>query len=63
MKRNYLEWILITAGSAIIGALAVEAYKKHKARLEAEKAQKAVPNEILIIDKLWWSEAYQILRI
>ena len=52
MKRNYLEWILLTAGSAIIGALAVEAYKKHKARLEAEKAMKAVPNEILIIDKL-----------
>ena len=52
MKRNYLEWILITAGSAIIGALAVEAYKKHKARLAAEKAQTAVPNEILIIEKL-----------
>ena len=52
MKGNYLEWILITAGSAIVGALAVEAYKKHKARLEAEKAKAAIPNEILIIEKL-----------
>lgn len=52
MKRNYLEWILITAGSAIVGALAVEAYKKHRARMAEEKARKAVPNEILIIDKL-----------
>ena len=52
MKRNYLEWILITAGSAIIGALAVESYKKYKARLEAEKAKAAKPKEILIIDQL-----------
>ena len=52
MKRNYLEWILITAGSAIVGALAVEAYKKHKARLAAEKAQAAKPKEIVIIESL-----------
>jgi len=52
MKRDYLEWILITAGSAIIGALAVEAYKKHKARLAAEKAQAAKPKEIVIIESL-----------
>lgn len=52
MKRDYLEWILITAGSAIIGALAVEAYKKNKARLAAEKAQAAKPKEIVIIEQL-----------
>ena len=52
MKRDYLEWILITAGSAIIGALAVEAYKKHRARLAAEKLQAAKPKEIVIIEKL-----------
>ena len=52
MKRNYLEWILITAGSAIIGSLAVEAYKKNRARLEAEKAKAAKSKEILIIEQL-----------
>jgi len=52
MKRDYLEWILITAGSAIIGALAVEAYKKHKARMAAEKSQAAKPKEIVIIEQL-----------
>ncbi len=52
MRKLNLEWILITAGGAIIGALAVDAYRKHKARIAAEKAQKAIPNELLIIDKL-----------
>ncbi len=52
MKKNYLEWVLITAGSAIVGALAVEAYKKHKARRDAERAKAGVPAEILIIEKL-----------
>jgi len=52
MKRNYLEWILITAGSAIVGALAVEAYRKHKARMAAEKASAAKPKELLIIEQL-----------
>lgn len=52
MKKNYLEWILITAGSAIVGALAVDAYKKHKARRDAEKARAGVPAELLIIEKL-----------
>lgn len=52
MKKNYLEWVLITAGSAIVGALAVDAYKKHKARRDAERAKAGVPAEILIIEKL-----------
>jgi hypothetical protein len=52
MKKNYLEWVLITAGSAIIGALAVEAYKKNRARIAAEKLQAAKPKELLIIEQL-----------
>lgn len=52
MKKNYLEWILITAGSAIVGALAVDAYRKHRARMAAEKANAAKSKEILIIEKL-----------
>jgi len=52
MKRNYLEWILITAGSAIIGALAVEAYRKHRERMAAEKASAAKSKELLIIEQL-----------
>jgi hypothetical protein len=52
MKRNYLEWFLLTAGGALVGALAVEAYKKHRARRDAEKLQAAKPKEILIIEQL-----------
>jgi hypothetical protein len=52
MKRDYLEWALITAGGAILGALAVEAYKKHRARRDAEKLQASKPKEILIIEQL-----------
>lgn len=52
MKKNYLEWLLITAGSAIVGALAVDLYKKHKVSKEAEAAKAGIPKEILIIEKL-----------
>ena len=43
MKRNYLEWFLLTAGGALVGAFAVDLYRKHKA---------AKPKEILIIEQL-----------
>ena len=52
MKRNYLEWALITAAGAIIGALAVEAYKKQRAKMDAAKASAAKPKELLIIEQL-----------
>jgi hypothetical protein len=52
MKRNYLEWILITAGSAIIGALAVDAYRKHLRKQRGDRLKAAKPKEILIIEQL-----------
>ena len=52
MKTNYFNWFIATAAGAIVGTIAVEAFKKHRARMADEKARKAVPNEILIIDKL-----------
>lgn len=52
MKKGYLEWLLLTAGGAIIGAIAVEQYRKYKATKAAEAAKAGVPKEILIIEKL-----------
>ncbi len=52
MRKLNLEWILITAGSAIVGALAVDLYRKHKAAKEAAQAKSNVPKEFLIIEKL-----------
>jgi hypothetical protein len=52
MKRNYLEWFLLTAGGALVGALAVDLYRKHKAAKEAVQAKSNVPKEFLIIEKL-----------
>jgi hypothetical protein len=52
MKKGYFEWLLLTAGGAIIGAVAVEQYRKFKERKAAEAAKIGVPKEILIIEKL-----------
>jgi hypothetical protein len=52
MKKGYLEWLLLTAGGAIVGAIAIEQYKKYKERKAAEAAKIGVPKEILIIEKL-----------
>lgn len=52
MKKVNLEWLLFTAAGAIIGTIAVDAYKKNKARIQAEKAKSGIPNEILVIEKL-----------
>jgi uncharacterized membrane protein YebE (DUF533 family) len=52
MKKNYLEWILITAGSAIVGALAVDAYRKYRAKQNEDRIKAAKPKEIVIIEQL-----------
>jgi hypothetical protein len=52
MKKGYLEWLLLTAGGAIIGAIAVEQYRKYKADKAAEALTAAKPKEIVIIEKL-----------
>lgn len=52
MKSNYLNWFIATAAGAIVGTIAVEAYKKHRARIAAEKAASSNPKEILILEKL-----------
>jgi hypothetical protein len=52
MKKGYLEWLLLTAGGAIIGAIAVEQYRKYKTAKAAEAAKAGVPKEIIILEKL-----------
>lgn len=52
MKKNYLEWALITAGSAIVGALAVDAYRKYRAKQNEDRIKSAKPKELLIIEQL-----------
>ena len=52
MKTNYFNWFIATAAGAIVGTIAVEAFKKHRERMAAEKAASTKPQEILIIEKL-----------
>jgi hypothetical protein len=52
MKKGYLEWLLLTAGGAVIGAVAVDQYKKYKERKAAEVLKASKPKEIVIIEKL-----------
>jgi Tfp pilus assembly protein PilE len=52
MKKGYFEWLLLTAGGAIIGAIANEQYKKYKERKAKEAARATIAKEILIIEKL-----------
>jgi hypothetical protein len=52
MKKGYLEWLLLTAGGAVIGAFAVDQYKKYKERKAAEALKASKPKEIVIIEKL-----------
>jgi hypothetical protein len=52
MKKGYLEWLLLTAGGAIIGAIAVERYRKYKSDKAAEALKASKPKEILIIEQL-----------
>lgn len=52
MKKGYLEWLLLTAGGAIVGAIAIEQYKKYKERKAKEAARSTIAKEILIIEQL-----------
>ena len=52
MKKDYLEWLLLTAGGAIIGVIAVERYRKYKADKAAEALKASKPKEIVIIEQL-----------
>jgi hypothetical protein len=52
MKKGYLEWLLLTAGGAVIGAVAVEQYRKYKERKAKDAVRASMPKEILIIEKL-----------
>ena len=52
MKKGYLEWLLLTAGGAIVGAITIEQYKKYKERKAAEALKASKPKEIVIIEKL-----------
>jgi hypothetical protein len=52
MKKLTFEWILFTVGGAIIGAIAVDAYRKAKAEAAKAEAEAAKPDEILLIEKL-----------
>jgi len=52
MKQGTLQWFLFTIGGAIVGAMAVDYYRKYKADSAAAKAQAAKPQEIVILEKL-----------
>ena len=52
MKQGTLQWFLFTIGGAIVGAIAVDYYRKHKEDQKARAARDAKPDEIVIIEKL-----------
>ncbi len=52
MKQGTLQWFLYTVGGAIVGAIAVDYYRKHKADKEAARLQAEKPKEIVILEKL-----------
>lgn len=51
-KNNYLSWIIATAAGAIVGAIAVEQYKKYKDKNAAAKATLLIPKEVIYTDQL-----------
>jgi len=52
MKQGTLQWLLYTIGGAIVGAIAVDYYRKNKADKEAARLQAEKPKEIVILEKL-----------
>ena len=52
MKQGTLQWFLFTIGGAIVGAIAVDYYRKHKEDQKARAVTDAKPDEIVIIEKL-----------
>jgi hypothetical protein len=52
MRKITFEWVLFTVGGAILGAIAVDAYRKAKADAAKAKAEAAKPDEIVIVEKL-----------
>ena len=52
MKQGTLQWFLYTIGGAIVGAIAVDYYRKHKEDKKARAAAAAKPDEIVILEKL-----------
>ena len=52
MKQGTLQWFLYTIGGAIVGAVAVDYYRKYKEDQKARAATAAKPDEIVIIEKL-----------
>jgi hypothetical protein len=52
MKQGTLQWFLFTIGGAIVGAVAVDYYRKYKADSAAAKAQASKPQEIVILENL-----------
>lgn len=52
MKQGTLQWLLYTVGGAIVGAIAVDYYRKYKSDQKAAQATALKPDEIVIIEKL-----------
>jgi hypothetical protein len=52
MRPGTLQWLLYTVGGAIVGAIAVDYYRKYKTEKQANVAQAAKPKEIVILEKL-----------
>jgi len=52
MKQGTLQWLLYTVGGAIVGAIAVDYYRKYKEDQKARAATASKPDEIVILEKL-----------
>jgi uncharacterized membrane protein YebE (DUF533 family) len=52
MKQGTLQWFLYTVGGAIVGAIAVDYYRKYKEDQKSRAATAAKPQEIVILEKL-----------
>ena len=52
MKQGTLQWLLLTVGGALVGAVVVDFYRNYKADQKAAAANAKKPDEVVIIEKL-----------
>lgn len=52
MRQGTFQWLLYTVGGAIVGAIAVDYYRKYKEDQKARAVTAAKPEEIVILEKL-----------
>ena len=52
MKQGTLQWLLLTVGGALVGAIVVDFYRNYKADQKAAAANAKKPDEVVIIEQL-----------